>query len=500
MRVRSDPGSQYNGPYYGYPQPPEQGGSPFPRGYPQRRQPRSHSYPQVVHRRPRRPWIIVLLIVVVLGLGLIGVAVVKPDLLPFGPEPVPTATAEPPAPPVLAAGAAATLPAPDALRQRIDPLLVDSVLGDKIRISVVDVRTGQILYEREPNKIAIPASNAKVITAVAVLATLGPAHRLTTHAVAGANPGEVVLVGAGDPTLGIDEDGFYAGAATLEQLADQIKTSLGGTKPSKVVVDGSLYSGSTLGPDWEPTAPDEGFVSHITALMVDGGRTDPTDHESPWVMAPDPEIAAGKALAKLLGVTEVVKGKAPAGAADLGSVQSAPMIRQVEQMLRASDNMVAESLARQVAIAKGKAASFAGAGEAVQQAVVELGLPGDQIHMVDGSGYSRLDQLSPNFLTGVLIKAAADPRLGDLFNLLAVAGWSGSMDYRFAKPESKAGLGVVRAKSGTLNGVNSITGVVQTVDGGLVGFAVLAEDVPIFQYPAQEALDAIVAKIAACGC
>ena len=105
-------------------------------------------------------------------------------------------------------------------------------------------------------------------------------------------------------------------------------------------------------------------------------------------------------------------------------------------------------------------------------------------------------------LTGLLAKAAGGtkPALMDLFNVLPVAGWSGSMDYRFAKPEASSGLGVVRAKSGTLRGVNSISGVVQTVDGALIAFAVLAENVPTWQYPAQDALDKIVARVASCGC
>jgi D-alanyl-D-alanine carboxypeptidase/D-alanyl-D-alanine-endopeptidase (penicillin-binding protein 4) len=178
------------------------------------------------------------------------------------------------------------------------------------------------------------------------------------------------------------------------------------------------------------------------------------------------------------------------------------MLRQLEQMLGDSDNTLAEALARQVAIAKGKPASFDGAAEAVEQVLTELGLPVGQLDLADGAGYSTQNQLSPNVLTGLMTKAAdgGHPGLADLFNLLPVAGWSGSMDYRFAKPEAASGLGVVRAKSGTLQKVNSISGIVQTIDGGLLAFAVLAENVPTWQYPAQDALDKIVAKIASCGC
>lgn len=494
---RSD--SHYSAATEGYPQGAEQGSSGFPPGYPQDDPNRTQGYPQVVHRKRRGLWITVFSIVIALGLALAGVALVKPDLFRAGPTMVsPTPTVEQTPGPVLASGSG-TVPSADVLRQLLDPLVTNSVLGKTVRVSVVDLRTGQSLYERDPANRVIPASNAKMVTAAAALMTFGPAHRITTRAVAGANPGEVVLVGSGDATLSIDANGYYLGAGRLDDLANQVKTALAGTVPSRLVIDGSLYQGATLGP-WDAGAVKEGYISSITALMVNGARVDPKDRDAPFERHPDPELAAGEAFAKLLGVTEVVRGVAPAGAAELGSVKSAPMIRQLETMLNESDNTLAESLARQVAVTQGKAASFQGAGEALEAVLAELGLPADQFDVADGSGYSRLNQLSPTVLTGLLTKAASDPRLADLFNLLPIAGWSGTMGRRFAKPDALTGLGVVRAKSGSLNGVNSITGVVQTVDGGLVGFAILAENVPTWQHPAQDALDRIVAKIASCGC
>ena len=429
--------------------------------------------------------------------------VFKPDLLTGAkPIPSPSATQDKLPGPVLAA-AGTRPPSTAGLAAQLQPLMTGTVLGNSIRVSMVDLRTGQPIFERDPGVATTPASNAKLVTAAAVLATLGPAHRITTKAVAGANPGEVVIVGSGDATLAAGQDPYYAGAARMDDLAAQVKAALGGGSAlTKVIVDGSLYQGPVLGPAWDPIAPTEGYVSVITALMTDGGRANPKDHEPPAERFVDPEMAAGQTFAKLLGVTEVVKGKAAAGAATLGEVKSAPMIRQLETMLGESDNVLAESLARQVAIARGKPASFDGAAEALDQVLAELGLPQGQFDMADGSGYSKNNRLSPAVLTGLLSKAAGGtkPALMDLFNVLPVAGWSGSMDYRFAKPEASSGLGVVRAKSGTLRGVNSISGVVQTVDGALIAFAVLAENVPTWQYPAQDALDKIVAKVASCGC
>jgi D-alanyl-D-alanine carboxypeptidase/D-alanyl-D-alanine-endopeptidase (penicillin-binding protein 4) len=285
-------------------------------------------------------------------------------------------------------------------------------------------------------------------------------------------------------------------------LAEQIKKS--GTPPTKVTVDATLYTGPLLGPAWDPDEHEKGFTSRIIPLMIDGGRTDVKDRVMPFDRYDDPDLAAGKALARLLGVPEesVTRGQAAPNAAELGAVKSAPVLRQLEQMLAESDNTLAEAMARQVALARNKPASFEGGAAATEEVLAELGLPKDQMHLVDGAGYSRQNQLSPAVLTGIL-KLAADgkhPQIADVINALPVAGWNGSMAARFGESDAVAGRGVVRAKSGTLTGINAISGVVQTADGGLYAFSVLADQVPTWQIPAQVALDRIVAKIAACGC
>jgi D-alanyl-D-alanine carboxypeptidase/D-alanyl-D-alanine-endopeptidase (penicillin-binding protein 4) len=83
-----------------------------------------------------------------------------------------------------------------------------------------------------------------------------------------------------------------------------------------------------------------------------------------------------------------------------------------------------------------------------------------------------------------------------------VAGWSGTLKDRFRTPAegSRAGAGVVRAKTGTLNRVNTVAGIVQTAEGRLLAFAVLADQVPSPTLDAQTALDRLAARLATCGC
>ncbi len=171
-------------------------------------------------------------------------------------------------------------------------------------------------------------------------------------------------------------------------------------------------------------------------------------------------------------------------------------------MLAQSDNTVAEAMARQVAIAQGLPATFDGAAEAMTRVLTLWGLPADEFHIADASGYSHENQLAPSVLTSLLVRAASGkyPALAQIFDLLPVAGWSGTVTSRFGKPDTANARGMVRAKTGTLDGVNSISGVVQTADGAVLAFSVLAMDVPVRSSLAPEALDRIVAKIASCGC
>jgi D-alanyl-D-alanine carboxypeptidase/D-alanyl-D-alanine-endopeptidase (penicillin-binding protein 4) len=406
------------------------------------------------------------------------------------PAPEPVAVLEAPA-------ADAPAPTADGVRAAIEDLVTDGGLGGRVSAAVVDLATGENLYAREPDTPAIPASTTKLVTGAAVLASRGPAYQIETLALAGAEPGEVVLVGGGDPSLAAGEDGFYSDAASLVDLATQVRET--GQSVTRVTVDSSLFTGPVHG-DWDSDIPGGGYVGPITALMTDGGRIDPDPGQvgRPAERWEEPDLAAGEAFAELLGVDAAVeRGSAPAGAAELGRVVSPPILRLVDVMLATSDNVLAEALARQVAVARDEAASFEGAATSVTQVLDELGVPVGGIALADGSGLSRTNRLSATLLTDLLVAAAEDPELAGLLAGLPVAGWSGTLADRF---DNGDGVGVVRAKTGTLAGVNALAGLVVTTDGRPLVFAVLADQVPVGQEEAERALDAIAAALAECGC
>lgn len=387
--------------------------------------------------------------------------------------------------PVLGDGNTGTAPDNAAIAAALQPLLSDPALTNL----GISVRHGDTeVFARNAAAGLIPASTIKILTAAATLATFDPDHRFTTRVVEGSTPGEVVLVGGGDPTLAAGRDGTYPTPASLAALAAE--TTANRTAPiTSVVFDTTLFSGAETQPGWDDDAVSGGYIAPVTALAVDGGRVDPALNDRSL----DPSAHAGTAFAAALGNVASRAGSAPAGANEIASIDSAPVQLLVEQMLRDSDNYIAEVLARQVAVARGLPADFAGAAAAMQQVLTELGVI-SVAQMADGSGLSRDNRVAVDALTEVLALAVSgDERLRPLLVGLPVANYDGTLASRF----DGSGAGMIRAKTGTLQGVAALAGTVRTADGQLLVFSVIAND---SAGDARAGLDRIVAAIAACGC
>src|SRR4051812_30612494 len=190
----------------------------------------------------------------------------------------PTSSPSPSPDPLLPAPAVdAPVPTAAGLRRALAPGLTDRSLGGSVAISVLDAVTGKPLLETDSREVVLPASTAKIATAVAALTALPPDRRLTTRVVAGATPGEVVVIGGGDASLGgpLAKPGSYPPVARLSDLAAQVRTALAGAPVTRVVVDDTLYGGPLLGPGWRPQYVTSGDVAPVMALMVDGGRIRP---------------------------------------------------------------------------------------------------------------------------------------------------------------------------------------------------------------------------------
>ncbi|MFB7595741.1 D-alanyl-D-alanine carboxypeptidase/D-alanyl-D-alanine-endopeptidase [Streptomyces sp. NPDC056160] len=387
-----------------------------------------------------------------------------------------------------------------ALAAVLDPLLKNPALGARRSAVVVDVATGRQLYGQGGGDGLTPASTTKIATAVAALSALGPDHRFTTRAALDPDTGELVLVGGGDPTLTARPDAH--GAASLRTLADATAGALAkrGTHRVTLSYDATLYAGSDL----HPIGVNEN-LARVAALLADEARTDDSTG-GPAPRAADPAADAARAFARFLndrGIRTTAPGpsKATGRSQTLATVSSPPLSDVVERMLTNSDNDIAEALARQTALASGERPDFAGGARAVTARLERLGLPLTGTAFHDGSGLDRTDRLTANLLTALLRTAAgpAHPGLRPVLTGLPVAGFTGTLADRYTSDASDGAAGLVRAKTGTLTGVNTLAGTTVDHDGRLLAFAFLAEGTTDPQ-AAQSTLDHTATALAACGC
>lgn len=402
-------------------------------------------------------------------------------------------------PQVRPVGAEAPAPTPGALAAALDEAVKNPGLG-AFTGSITDTATGTVLWSQNPDRPMVPASTTKMLTAAAALTALPADHRVTTRVVAGARPGEIVLVAGGDPTLTaqpVGESSFYRGGPRIADLAEQIRRS--GAPVDTVLVDIGIYGGETLAPGWFPDDVGDGYVAPIEPVMLDGGRLRPLEDESP--RSPTPALDTGRALAVALGAdpAAVTLGTAAPEAAPLASVESAPLRDRLGQMISLSDNVLAEAIGRELAVASGSAPTFQGAVDTAVRTLEGAGFDLSGVVLRDLSGLS-IDNLIPaRVLDGVIAAAAGPdrPALRPMLDYLPVAGATGTLADRYGST-NRAGAGWVRAKTGTLSLVSGLAGYVVDTDGRVLSFALLSND----RSPAEArpALDAVAAVLRGCGC
>jgi D-alanyl-D-alanine carboxypeptidase/D-alanyl-D-alanine-endopeptidase (penicillin-binding protein 4) len=422
---------------------------------------------------------------------------------------------------VLAAGAErGPLPTANGLRSALAGPLSAAALGPGVGVLVADPATGQVLLSEQGKRLATPASTTKLATSAAALAVLGANARFRTRVVRGATADSIVLVGGGDPTLAANayptQD--YPAPATLANLAATTARALKAQHRTTVSVgyDTSLFTGPPLAPGWPESYVSSGNVTPIVSLEVDQGRLTaagaPEDSDDPYNLRPratDPAAMAAVSFAALLEADGIHITGAPAAqtaradAATLASVSSPPLSAIVQQMLTESNNVIAEDLARQVAIATGEPASFSGAAAAVTSELRRLGVS-TGIRLVDGSGLSPQDAIAPATLVKVLELAIAAPRLRPLLAGLPVAGFSGTLSagQSVFSGIGGAALGSVRAKTGNLGTVTALAGMVSDRNGTTLVFAFMADQIPTqgMLDAAATAIDEAAAALAGCGC
>ncbi len=456
-----------------------------------------------------------------------------------------------------AAVRAADAAAQSGLARRLDAALRHPALkGSRVAVCVVEERTGRALYERDPDRLLVPASNLKVVTAAAALAALGPTRRFATELLGDAAPdaeGRVQWLfvrGGGDPAL-TSED-FWRLAADLRRIGlSRIERG--------IALDDSHFDSERWHPSWgKPSsrayyAPVGGISVNYGAFSVAvspgvGGaaprvRADPplayfeiasrartgparsrarlhvdlgeaNDSQPVRVdgvipaqasaqlvqrSVQDPTRYAGAVLRMQLEAVGIPVGPGlelgavPASAVPLTAFEGRPLAEIVRLFLKYSNNQIGEALVKQLgARAAGPPGSWEKGLPALLDELRGLGVDPAGMQLRDGSGLSYDNRVSPRFLVQTLRAALASFRFGPEF--LAALPIAHADGTLAGRAE--AAEGALRAKTGLLTRVTGLSGLAELGDGERAVFSILVNGFRSDAHSAMRAVDGFAAALA----
>jgi D-alanyl-D-alanine carboxypeptidase/D-alanyl-D-alanine-endopeptidase (penicillin-binding protein 4) len=466
--------------------------------------------------------------------SVIGLALLSSAALALAwPEAQTPAAASPPSDPTT--NTAEQLP----LAARIDALIDKAKLDDAgLGISVVDLETGEVLYERAADVPLNPASNAKLVTTAAALAKLGPEHRYSTQVFVekdaladGVVRGKLYLQGGGDPALVSGE---------IYELAGQIEaagiTKLDGT----ILVDSGRYADEGFPPGFDqkdefashrapggamavnyntfevharpgklvgeapvlsslPTVP--GIELESKALTVAGNRNKlhvsseqrngklvvtfhgevgisngPSSYRYP---VSDPSRYAGELLLVALRQRGINVGKTTV---DRGEVpRDAKLIatmrsEALSELCRAVNKWSNNFMAEQIlrSLAPERGATADAALEQLRAYTVEIGMPQDGLVLGNGSGLYANNLISARALTHLLAHVYDDFRYR--YDFMASLAIMGADGTTRSRLRESEARGFLRVKTGTLDEVSALSGYAGARGRDPIAFSILIND------------------------
>ena len=345
---------------------------------------------------------------------------------------------------------------------------------------------GTTLASQSADAPLLPASTEKLLTGAAALAVFGTDTTLVTRVMVAKEPvngavDRLYFVGGGDFLLGTPDYQAYlqqdpqtrnTPVTPLGTLADAIVAKGVKRIPGGIVGDDSRYEQLRYLPTWAPNYRTEGQVGPLSALTVNRGFSSFVPRR---IWEENPAQVAAEQLGMMLrergvqiGASPIV-GKAPGNAIELAAISSLPMQAVVTEMLRMSDNIGAELLAREIGVKVANEGTTAAGVRAINSELAKLGIPMAGVNLVDASGLSRENRATCQAIAGAL--ALANRReFAALVDGLAVAGQSGTLADEFLGTPL---AGHLRGKTGFLNGVTGLAGV---IDGRSLHFAFIAND------------------------
>jgi D-alanyl-D-alanine carboxypeptidase/D-alanyl-D-alanine-endopeptidase (penicillin-binding protein 4) len=339
-------------------------------------------------------------------------------------------------------------------------------LGPDSSLLVTNLTTGGELFSLRADNTLIPASNQKLFTTTSALLRYGPEARLQTtlrtldgvvlDPATGILPGDIYLVGGGDPTF--NDAALGRLAAALQKLG--VKQIQGGVRADDSFLDrrrGSFDS------NWKV---DSDLSGQLSALSFNHGRSGST-------------TKAGVRLDKLLrgmgiGVATAARPGNLLGDGRVLATVNSPSIGRLAEMINVpSENFFAELLLKDLGANFGIAGSTPG-GIAVMRSALSNSI-GIAPRMVDGSGLSRQDKTTTRQLVKLLAAVRKMPSIAEPFaNSLPKFGREGTVRKRLRR---SAAADRCIAKTGTLIGVSSLSGYCTTPGGVPVAFSMISNRV-----------------------
>ncbi len=330
-------------------------------------------------------------------------------------------------------------------------------------VSLIDVSTGEIVFESNANSQRKPASLMKLLSAAATLRYLDSATVFATSVSLGPTPNSLVVDGEYDPWISLDAKAaskmkrtyFYGFAA--KGLSAVKKNTEGSVKKLDIYYN-DLYSS---------------------------------------------EVLRLKSYYKKKGIktnfVKVSESKAKSIAGERVFYSTSPTVREIMNwFLIWSDNDVSERMARLAAKAAGNQFNQNGVVKTFNKVLRDLDIDPSKIVIKDASGLSKENKLTANVLSQLLYKIHSDPLFSQLISGLPVSGETGTLSKRYIESAPQA-VGLVKAKTGTLSGTVSLAGYVQSGDREYA-FTIIADKIKKTRSAsdrARETLDIYLGKIAA---
>jgi serine-type D-Ala-D-Ala carboxypeptidase/endopeptidase (penicillin-binding protein 4) len=403
---------------------------------------------------------------------------------------------------------------PAQLGKNVDAVINRSLFSrSRWGILIQSLSSGQTLYNRDAQKLFTPASNTKLLTTAAALQQLGGNYRLRTSIYRDAD-GVLRVVGRGDPSIKdaqltalaqqlkqkgitqikklVADDSYIQGDIVQPSWQWEDVQSDYGAGVGSLMVNENLFNiklipqsvGKNLQISWVDSNEEKVWkVINQSVTAANGQETDLTITRelSGNVLRIQGQLAANAdpfavtlpvvdpnyfflrrfrtALAEEninLGETSVQAGGS--NQQEVAAIQSPPLSQLIALTNVDSNNLYAESLLRALAVKqprKPKQDTASAGLELLKTTLTQLGVNPNSYFLVDGSGLSRKNLISPEALVATLRGMAKTPSASIYRASLPVGGKTGTLKFRFRGTPAE---GVVQAKTGTVGGVVSLSG------------------------------------------